>query len=67
MVGGTSSEGRLEVYYRSWIIRLLGIWGTVCDDFFDDVDAGVVCNSLGFGLVLMPSDHHEIAQPKTIM
>jgi len=43
LVGGTSSnEGRLEVYYN-------GTWGTVCDDFFSDVDTRVACNSLGFG------------------
>jgi len=44
-VGGSSSEGRLEV-------KLGGVWGTVCDDYFDYIDAGVACNSLGFGSVL---------------
>jgi len=39
--------GRLEVYnYRN------GIWGTVCNDRFNDTAAKVVCNSLGFGYVV---------------
>ena len=40
--GGLPREGRLE-------IEVAGIWGTVCDDSFNDADASVACSMLGFG------------------
>jgi len=45
LVGGISPrEGRLEVCHND-------IWGTVCDDGFNEAAARVVCNSLGYGYV----------------
>ena len=53
--GGGIHEGRVEVLYA-------GIWGTVCDDFFDLAGANVVCRQLGYPGALRVANFLEFGQ-----
>ena len=45
LAGGSHPlEGRVEIFYDDR-------WGTICDDLFDELDAMVICRSLGYKLV----------------
>ena len=41
MGGAGVNEGRVEVYCN-------GVWGTVCDEGFDEEEATTVCRQLGY-------------------
>ena len=57
LVGGTvASEGRVEICND-------GGYGTVCDDFWGNIDASVVCRQLGFTplskFAIIVSNNHQ--------
>lgn len=55
MVNGDQTEGRVEICYNNQ-------WGTVCDDFWDILDARVACRQLGFADAIRPTSFASFGQ-----
>ena len=53
MDGRNQSEGRVE-------ICAFDVWGTVCDDSWDDRDARVVCRQLGYTCKFLVSVYFNV-------
>lgn len=52
LVGGEEAyEGRVEVCFS-------GVWGTVCDDVWNSLNAEVVCNELGLNFSGKSTEQH---------
>ena len=60
IVGSQDGQGRVEILHQ-------GVWGTVCDDDWDDKAAKVACTSLGYPGVFAPLDGKRVKNGEGII
>lgn len=65
--GKTQARDFITVYVHTGNVEILhdGKWGSICDDEWDDLEAGVVCRQLGFNGAIKATTNGHFGQARS--